>query len=109
MPDETITSWLARYAFAQGCAPLTLTGALWPTWRVWSVDADRGIPIDRRGELCRGAGVTAEAITAAALEPIGSRVAGQRPNGPGGVAVDRFAGQTRATDLGTAVLPGVSR
>ena len=47
------------------------------------MDADRSIPVDRRGELFRGAGVTAEAITAAALEPIGSRVAGQRPNDKG--------------------------
>lgn len=47
------------------------------------MDADRGIPADRRGELCRSAGVTAEAITAAALEPIGSRVAGRRPNDQG--------------------------
>ena len=56
---------------------------MWPAWRVWNVDADRDIPVERRGELCRNAGVTPEAITAAALEPIGSRVAGRRPNDQG--------------------------
>ena len=47
------------------------------------MDADRDIPVERRGELCRNAGVTPEAITAAALESIGSRVAGRRPNDQG--------------------------
>ena len=79
LPDETITSWLARCALAQGCAPIALTGSLWPAWRIWTIDADRGIPTGRRGELERATGVAAGAIEAAALEPIGSRVAGHRP------------------------------
>ena len=79
LPDETLTSWLARCALAQGCTPVALTGSLWPAWRIWTIDADRGIPAERRDELGRATGVAADAIGAAALEPIGYRVAGHRP------------------------------
>ena len=79
LPDETITSWLARCAMAQGCGPIALTSSLWPAWRIWAIDADRGIPADRQGELRRATGVAADAIEAAALAPIGSRVVGHRP------------------------------
>lgn len=40
-PDELFSSWLVRYALNQGCDPLTLTGELWPSWRVWAIDLDR--------------------------------------------------------------------
>eukprot|EP00918_Siedleckia_nematoides_P035114 GHVU01076328.1.p1 GENE.GHVU01076328.1~~GHVU01076328.1.p1 ORF type:complete len:328 (-),score=12.72 GHVU01076328.1:568-1551(-) len=38
---ELLTSWLARVAVHSGCEPLVLTGAIWPDWRIWTVDADR--------------------------------------------------------------------
>ena len=79
LPDETITSWLARCALDQGCAPSVLTGSLWPAWRIWTTDADRGIPADRRGDLERATGMAGEAIEAAALVPIGTRIVGDHP------------------------------
>ncbi|MCY4121944.1 MAG: TniQ family protein [Acidobacteria bacterium] len=79
LPDETITSWLARCALAQGCDPSALTGSLWPAWRIWTTDADRGIPTDRRGALERATGVAGAAIEAAALVPIGTRIVGDHP------------------------------
>ena len=79
LPDESLTSWLARCAFAHGCAPTALTGVLWPKWRVWTIDADRGIPADHRRALQRCAGVPADAIQAASLETVAVRVAGRRP------------------------------
>lgn len=39
--DELLTSWLARVAVHSGCEPLVLTGAVWPGWRIWTVDSDR--------------------------------------------------------------------
>ena len=79
LPDETITSWLARCALGQGCAPTALTGSLWPAWRIWITDADRGIPAGRRDALERATGVAGEAIEAAALGPIGTRIVGDHP------------------------------
>lgn len=46
-PDELPSSWLVRVALEHGCDPLSLTGAVWPGWRVWTRDPDRGIPKDR--------------------------------------------------------------
>ncbi|ENU84045.1 MULTISPECIES: TniQ family protein [Acinetobacter] len=41
--DEALSSWLIRAALDSGCDPLSLTGVLWPKWRIWSVDVDRGL------------------------------------------------------------------
>ncbi|WP_335953781.1 TniQ family protein [Acinetobacter higginsii] len=41
--DEALSSWLIRAALDSGCDPLSLTGALWPKWRIWSTDVDRGL------------------------------------------------------------------
>jgi hypothetical protein len=41
--DESISSWLIRSALANGCDPLVLTSKLWPKWRMWTTDIDRGI------------------------------------------------------------------
>ena len=76
-PDESITSWLAGCALAQGCTPTTLTSTLWRGWRCWTTDADRGIPRERLPALCSASGVVAEAIAAAALGPIACRVVGR--------------------------------
>ncbi|MGT2586151.1 TniQ family protein [Acinetobacter baumannii] len=41
--DEALSSWLIRAALGCGCDPLSLTGVLWPGWRVWTVDIDKGL------------------------------------------------------------------
>jgi len=41
--DEALSSWLIRAALDSGCDPLSLTGILWPKWRIWSVDVDRDL------------------------------------------------------------------
>lgn len=40
---ELLSSWLSRVALHSGCDPLTLTGAIWPKWRIWTIDVDRGL------------------------------------------------------------------
>ncbi len=52
---------------------------LWGTWRVWTIDADRGIRAERRTAISRATGVPAEAVHAAALEQIATRITGGRP------------------------------
>ncbi|MFE8730337.1 TniQ family protein, partial [Aeromonas hydrophila] len=39
--DELLSSWLVRASLAHGCDPMSLTSAVWPTWRAWTVDIDR--------------------------------------------------------------------
>ena len=64
---------------AQGCAPTTLTNALWPGWRCWTIDADRGISPDRLKTLCRASGVGADAIADSSRGGIAERAAGTNP------------------------------
>lgn len=40
---ELLTLWLARVAIQGGTDPLVLTGEIWPKWRLWTQDADRGL------------------------------------------------------------------
>lgn len=40
--DESITSWLIRAAFRQGCSPVTFTSYYWRDYRLWFLDLDKG-------------------------------------------------------------------
>lgn len=69
-PDELFSMWLVRAALAQGVDPLVLAGHLWPKWRVWTIDLDRGINDERMNTLARASGIDAGKLTAATLLPI---------------------------------------
>lgn len=69
LPDELLSSWLARAALAQGCDPLVLTGDVWTGWRVWTMDPDRGLQRERLETLATVSGITVRAFDAAALRP----------------------------------------
>lgn len=59
LPGELFSTWLSRAALAQGCDPMVLTGVLWPRWRAWTRDLDRGLSEERldtllvKSRLCR--------------------------------------------------------
>lgn len=74
LPDELLSSWLVRAALAQGCDPLVLTGELWPKWRIWTMDPDRGLNIDHLSALARASGIEAQSFNAASLRQIISAV-----------------------------------
>lgn len=74
MPDEIISSWLVRAALTQGCDPLVLTGQLWPKWRIWTGDADRFFTDERIQHLSKAAGIPREALKAATLCSVASRI-----------------------------------
>lgn len=76
LPDESLSSWLARAAITQGCDPLTLTGAVWPKWRVWTLDPDRGISRERLYALSEASGISVTAFGASALRPDAERIEG---------------------------------
>lgn len=78
-PDELFSSWLARAALGLGCDPLVLTGAIWPKWRVWTMDPDRGVGEERLKALSEASGVLVAAFQAATLRSIASEVNGTLP------------------------------
>lgn len=65
--DESLSSWLSRAALENGCDPLVLTGSIWPKWRVWTTDIDRGIPTSKQGALILASGLDVNSIQQAAL------------------------------------------
>lgn len=68
--DELFSTWLARAALGLGCDPLVLTGAVWPRWRAWTRDLDRGLNDDRLRTLVRVSGLDAGRIASASLRPL---------------------------------------
>ncbi len=74
LPDELFSSWLVRAAVRQGCDPLVLTGGLWPQWRCWTRDPDRGLNRKRLSVLSKASGVNPSALDAMTLRPIVSAV-----------------------------------
>lgn len=80
MPDELFSSWLVRAALVQGCDPLELTGDLWPRWRAWTRDIDRGVGQERLTPLSKASGIDATAFEAATLRPAAEMVAGMPLN-----------------------------
>lgn len=76
LPDELLSSWLVRAAMTQGCDPLELTGELWPRWRAWVRDIDRGLGQEKLLPLSKAAGISAAAFEAATLRPVAAILAG---------------------------------
>lgn len=76
LPDESISSWLARAALTQGCDPLALTGAVWPGWRVWTVDVDRGLPQNRLVGISKASGIPTEPFKQAATRWVAEQIVG---------------------------------
>lgn len=76
LPDEIISSWLVRAALAQGCDPLVLTGDVWPKWRVWTLDPDRGLSDDRLKTLARASGIPQDAFHWSSLGWIAGKILG---------------------------------
>lgn len=78
-PDELLSSWLIRLALVHRCDPMSLTGSIWPNWRVWQHDPDRYIPYELVNILSSKAGVNCESIKAAFLSNISNKCLGGRP------------------------------
>ena len=70
LPDELLSSWL-------GCDPLALGGAIWPKWRPWTIDIDRGLPENRTEVLSRFAGIPIDKIHELTLRPLAATMQGR--------------------------------
>ncbi|OLO11940.1 hypothetical protein BTW10_07010 [Chromohalobacter japonicus] len=76
LPEESLSSWLVRAALRQGCDPLSLTGAIWPSWRVWTRDIDREIPLARMRPLVNASGNASAKFQKAGMRDDCEKVAG---------------------------------
>ncbi len=72
--DESLSSWLSRAALENGCDPLVLTGNVWPKWRVWTTDIDRGMSEERLLALEKASCINVQSFEAASLRPTGSLI-----------------------------------
>ena len=72
--DESLSSWLSRAALENGCDPLVLTGNVWPKWRVWTTDIDRGMSEERLLTLEKASCINVQSFEAASLRPTGSLI-----------------------------------
>lgn len=79
LPDELLSSWLVRTALANGCDPLVLTGAIWPGWRVWSIDIDRNPGTENLAVLSAMSGISIPALKGATLHPVAKTILGEEP------------------------------
>ena len=69
LPNELFSTWLVRAALSQGCDPLVLTGELWPRWRVWTRDPDRGLSDEHLSALTVVSGIKSATFQLATLRP----------------------------------------
>lgn len=69
LPNELFSTWLVRAALSQGCDPLVLTGELWPRWRVWTRDPDRGLSDEHLSALTVVSGIESATFHLATLRP----------------------------------------
>lgn len=58
LPDELFSSWLVRAALSHGCDPMVLTRFIWPKWRLWCMDFDRGVHSTRLSKIAAEAGIS---------------------------------------------------
>jgi hypothetical protein len=63
LPNEILSSWLVRVALAHGCDPMTLSGYVWPQWRAWITDLDRGLTDERLKQLSMSSGLELKSIS----------------------------------------------
>lgn len=75
LPGELFSTWLSRAALVQGCDPMVLTGSLWPGWRAWTRDLDRGLSIERMDVLVAKSGLGHQQLEEATLRPIVQAIA----------------------------------
>lgn len=66
--DESLSSWLIRSALSLGCDPIVLTGWLWPKWRAWTFDLDRGLDADKLSDLIKCSGLNKSVFEDASLQ-----------------------------------------
>jgi hypothetical protein len=77
LPDELLSSWLIRTSLANGSDPSSLAGAVWGSWRLWTVDIDRFTSIDKLAILSKVSGISIEQLKTMTLQPIIEFILGQ--------------------------------
>lgn len=76
LPGESLYSWMVRAALAQGCDPLVMTGSIWPRWRIWTLDFDRGIDADKLRLLVKASGIASGSFEERFLREEAEKISG---------------------------------
>jgi len=76
LPGESLYSWVVRAALAQGCDPLVMTGSIWPRWRIWTLDFDRGIDADKLRLLVKASGIASRSFEECFLRRDAEKISG---------------------------------
>jgi len=76
LPEESFYSWLVRAALAQGCDPLAMAGSIWPRWRVWTLDVDRGVEADKLRSLTQASGIVSATFETRFLRGDAEKISG---------------------------------
>lgn len=67
LPDEVFSSWLIRLAIKHSCDPIDLTSYIWPGWRLWMTDIDRGMESEKLSLLSQFTSLRSKTIEQAFL------------------------------------------
>ena len=78
-PDERLSSWIARAAYANGCEPGALLSALWPRGRWDRSDVNRMPGDERLRSVAREGGIDIESLRQSTLAPAASLICGGQP------------------------------
>lgn len=78
-PNELISSWLVRTALIHSCDPLVITGEVWGTWRVWTIDADRIYADALLQPISNTSSIPVESFKETSLYPIAKAIIGDTP------------------------------
>jgi hypothetical protein len=79
LPDEALSSWLARAAIANGCDPGAFFASLFREYRDRAAEISRVSGDDRLQVLEREGGVSVDALRRSTLTPVATSVQGQSP------------------------------
>ena len=67
LPDESLGSWLCRFAIDCGTDPEGLASAVWPEARMWAVDLERSMTPERLARLSYTSRIPTPALKSALL------------------------------------------
>ncbi|PWG65699.1 TniQ family protein [Spiribacter halobius] len=68
-PEELLSSYLCRVAFAHGSQPYRFHRLYWPRMELWTRDIDRGVPLAVLAAACKTSGLSLPEVTDLTLAP----------------------------------------
>ncbi|SMQ59407.1 TniQ protein [Pseudidiomarina planktonica] len=77
LDDESLSSWLVRASLANRSTPSQIVNHVWPKWRAWTRDVDRGLDVSQTNALTQISTLHPEVIKQMLLAPIVQKITGK--------------------------------